>query len=121
MIAIFCWILGISLWLRRYDTTSSLAVYLEHKISKASPFQECHVSDPGHDLYSRFYISGRDIAALFADCSSDYQNCTFVIPTHTAHSEASPLKSVDVFYPLIDRCGIAVIVDQVCTFFVQLE
>uniref|UniRef100_A0A7N0UXF0 PH domain-containing protein n=1 Tax=Kalanchoe fedtschenkoi TaxID=63787 RepID=A0A7N0UXF0_KALFE len=75
--------------------------------------KECHASDPGHDLYSRFYISGRDIAALFSDCNSEYQNCTFIMPIHSAQSGISSSDSQNNFFPLIDRCGIAVIVDQI--------
>ncbi|CAM9004161.1 unnamed protein product [Rhodiola kirilowii] len=75
--------------------------------------KECRASDPGHDFYSRFCISGRDIAAFCADCDSDYQNCTFLMPSRGAQSGLAPQESVDNFYPLIDQCGIAVIVDQI--------
>ncbi|XP_073012998.1 uncharacterized protein [Typha latifolia] len=62
-------------------------------------------------LYSRFYISGRDMAAIFVDdvpndkCSAvaNYDCQTILSPT---------LEDVDYFYSLLDRCGMSVIVDQ---------
>ncbi|GAV71650.1 DUF946 domain-containing protein/DUF1162 domain-containing protein/Chorein_N domain-containing protein [Cephalotus follicularis] len=66
------------------------------------------------NLYSRFYISGRDIAAFFTDCGSDCPNCTLAVPSyHGEASIASIPERVCGFYSLIDRCGMAVIVDQI--------
>ncbi|KAF5752107.1 hypothetical protein HS088_TW01G00014 [Tripterygium wilfordii] len=65
-------------------------------------------------LYSRFFISGRDIAAFFTDCGSDSHSDTWDVPNYSNH----PVRSTDTkiighFYSLIDRCGMAVIVDQI--------
>lgn len=76
--------------------------------------KESHADEQGQNLYSRFYISGRDIAAFFADCSSDCQNCNLVSPTYINQPTICPkLETSDKFYSLIDRCGMAVIVDQI--------
>ncbi|XP_028051145.1 uncharacterized protein LOC114255802 isoform X2 [Camellia sinensis] len=65
------------------------------------------LGDQGKRLYSRFYISGRDIAAFFTGCGYDSQSCALVSPV-------SPmLKDSDNLWSLIDRCGMAVIVDQI--------
>ncbi|KAM7259519.1 hypothetical protein ACFE04_015260 [Oxalis oulophora] len=63
------------------------------------------------NLYSRFYISGRDIAAFFTDCGSDAAKCSLVMPSNIV--ELSTPQKFDSFYSLIDRCGMAVIVDQI--------
>ncbi|KAL5541456.1 hypothetical protein UlMin_009166 [Ulmus minor] len=66
------------------------------------------------NLYSRFYISGRDIAAFLTDCGSDRQNCTLVVPSYDKQPIESPTpEKIDNFYSLIDRCGMAVLVDQI--------
>ncbi|KAK6160946.1 hypothetical protein DH2020_004327 [Rehmannia glutinosa] len=66
-------------------------------------------ADHGHSLYSRFHISGRDIAAFFTDCGSKSQSFDWGSqPSISACSE-----DANKFYSLIDRCGMAVIVDQV--------
>lgn len=75
------------------------------------------------NIYSRFYIAGRDIAAFFTDCDSDCQNCSLVVPTDNRQEiVSSTSKKVDDFYSLIDRCGMAVIVDQVffCVIFLYI-
>ncbi|XP_043726204.1 uncharacterized protein LOC122672780 isoform X2 [Telopea speciosissima] len=78
-----------------------------------------HTKDGQYDeqrqsLYSRFYISGRDIAAFFMDCDSDRGNCTLVTSTFVSQPSGSPTSvDVDIFLPLVDRCGMAVIVDQI--------
>ncbi|XP_017974971.1 PREDICTED: uncharacterized protein LOC18603726 [Theobroma cacao] len=79
-----------------------------HTMEKQSDVQR-------QNLYSRFYISGRDIAAFFTDCGSDCQNCTLVQPNSNKQSVMmSPgLEKVDHFYSLIDRCRMAVVVDQI--------
>lgn len=58
-------------------------------------------------LYSRFYIYGRDIAAFFSDSGADCQNCTLVSPSN------SQLIDTSDCYSLVDRCGMAVIIDQI--------
>ena len=89
--------------------------------------QERQLGDQGHCLYSRCYISGRDIAAFFTDCGCDSQNCALVSPTSNSILSISPmledadklcslidlLEDADKLCSLIDRCGMAVIVDQV--------
>lgn len=72
------------------------------------------MDDQGQNLYSHFYISGRDIAAFFTDCGCDVHNCTLLAPAYSSQSAESPLQeTADNFYSLIDRCRMAVIVDQV--------
>ncbi|GKV06822.1 hypothetical protein SLEP1_g18658 [Rubroshorea leprosula] len=65
------------------------------------------------NLYSRFYISGRDIAAFFTDCGSDCQNCTLFKPNSNYQTILSPRPGKVDFYSVIDRCGMAVIVEQI--------
>ncbi|KAH9684016.1 C2 domain-containing protein [Citrus sinensis] len=65
------------------------------------------------NIYTRFYIAGRDIAAFFTDCGSDSQNFSLVAPIDNHQEIDSTLEKVDDFYSLIDRCGMAVIVDQI--------
>nr|GEV02157.1 vacuolar protein sorting-associated protein 62 [Tanacetum cinerariifolium] len=66
--------------------------------------QEEHHDNQEQNLYSRFCITGRDIAAFFADGSSDIQ---------TRDVESSCQLSARHSYSLVDRCGIVVIVDQI--------
>ncbi|RVX21853.1 putative ribonuclease H protein [Vitis vinifera] len=76
--------------------------------------KETESDEQRQSLYSRFYISGRDIAAFFTDCGSDCQNCTLVAPAYNSRPTISPaLKDSDDFCSLVDRCGMAVIVDQI--------
>ncbi|XVE82332.1 hypothetical protein DITRI_Ditri15bG0139900 [Diplodiscus trichospermus] len=67
------------------------------------------------NVYSRFYISGRDIAAFFTDSNSDCQNFALAKPNPSNQSMVmSPrLEKDENFYSLIDRCGMAVVVDQI--------
>lgn len=65
--------------------------------------------DQGQSLYSRFLISGRDIAAFFVDCGLGSQNCTLACQSSISLS----LEDVDNYSFLIDRCGMAIIVDQI--------
>ncbi|TYK05144.1 C2 domain-containing family protein [Cucumis melo var. makuwa] len=64
-----------------------------------------------HSLYSRFFISGRDIAALFRDCGPECQKCS----DYSNQPIVSPLLKEESHnvYPLLDQCGMAVIVDQI--------
>ncbi|XP_052204938.1 uncharacterized protein LOC127809843 isoform X2 [Diospyros lotus] len=76
--------------------------------------KEDPLHDQGQSLYSRFYITGRDIAAFFTDCGSDCQNCTLLSPNFNDILSGSPtLEEADNACSLIDRCGMAVIVDQI--------
>ncbi|XP_022721975.1 uncharacterized protein LOC111279261 isoform X3 [Durio zibethinus] len=76
---------------------------------------ETQSDEQRQNIYSRLYVSGRDIAAFFTDCGYDCQNFTLVKPNSSNQSMVmSPgLEKVDNFYSLIDRCGIAVVVDQI--------
>ncbi|KAJ1418687.1 VPS13, repeated coiled region [Sesbania bispinosa] len=66
------------------------------------------------NLYSRFYISGRDIAAFFTDCGSDFGSCSLVKPNYESQTTNSPIAQKDEnVYSLIDRCGMAVLVNQI--------
>jgi vacuolar protein sorting-associated protein 13A/C len=76
--------------------------------------QETQSDEKRQSIYSRFYISGRDIAAFFTDCDSHCYNSTVVVPNHNSQSLTSQIpEKVDNYFSLIDRCGMAVIVDQV--------
>ncbi|KAJ7955294.1 calcium-dependent lipid-binding family protein [Quillaja saponaria] len=75
---------------------------------------ESQSDDQRQNLYSRFNISGRDIAAFFTDCGSDFHNCTLVIPNYDSELIMSPIVGEDEnFYSLIERCGMVVLVDQI--------
>ncbi|XP_047948182.1 uncharacterized protein LOC125194160 isoform X1 [Salvia hispanica] len=71
--------------------------------------EDGQLHDHSDNLFSRFYISGRDIAAFFADCGSSTQPFDW----GSRPSFPSSSQDADKFYSLIDRCGIAVIVDQI--------
>ncbi|XP_047337153.1 uncharacterized protein LOC124940662 [Impatiens glandulifera] len=76
--------------------------------------KEGQPGEHAHSLYSRFYISGRDIAAFFTECGSDAQSCALVSPILSGHSSEPPIsETAESLCSLIDRCGIAVIVDQI--------
>ncbi|KAI5415494.1 hypothetical protein KIW84_040789 [Lathyrus oleraceus] len=65
-------------------------------------------------LYSRFCITGRDIAAFFTDCGSDFGSCSLVKPNYDGQIVNSPITDKDGnVYSLIDRCGMAVLVNQI--------
>ncbi|KAH1088253.1 hypothetical protein AAZX31_07G215500 [Glycine max] len=71
-------------------------------------------SDEKRNLYSRFYISGRDIAAFFTDCGSDFGSCSMVKSSVDSQVMNSPIAKKDEnAYYLIDRCGMAVLVNQI--------
>lgn len=75
--------------------------------------QEGLPDEENQSLYSRFYISGRDIAAFFTDCGSGSQGCSLIMPPGDSMSSTSLTDDVDSFCPLVDRCGMAVVFDQV--------
>lgn len=76
--------------------------------------KESQFDEHRQGLYSRFYIYGRDIAAFFTDCSSNGQNCSLASGSYDNPLATSPiLGNSDKFYSLIDKCGMAVIVDQI--------
>ncbi|XP_025619659.1 uncharacterized protein [Arachis hypogaea] len=75
---------------------------------------ESQSDEQRHNLYSRFYIPGRDFAAFFTDCGSDFGSCSLVKPTHESQIISSPrAKEADNVYSVIDRCGMAVLVNQI--------
>ncbi|PKA57778.1 hypothetical protein AXF42_Ash015155 [Apostasia shenzhenica] len=62
-------------------------------------------------LYSRFYICGKDMAAVFVD-----GDCGKRWGTAELQSQVSLMEKKDVgnkLYSLLDRCGMSVIVDQI--------
>ncbi|KAK4730781.1 hypothetical protein R3W88_023769 [Solanum pinnatisectum] len=67
------------------------------------------LGDQNQSLYSRFYISGRDIAASFTDCGSDNWECSLSCQPSACHN----LEDAKNLCSLVDRCGMAVIVDQI--------
>ncbi|KAK6779427.1 hypothetical protein RDI58_021611 [Solanum bulbocastanum] len=67
------------------------------------------LGDQNQSLYSRFYISGRDIAASFTDCGSDSWECSLSCQPSACHN----LEDAKNLCSLVDRCGMAVIVDQI--------
>ncbi|XP_021714350.1 uncharacterized protein LOC110682332 isoform X2 [Chenopodium quinoa] len=69
--------------------------------------------DEDQSLYSRFYISGRDIAAFFTECGSESNNCSLFAPHKDNYPSGTPVEDVDNNSSLLDRCGMAVIVDQI--------
>ncbi|XP_010679516.3 uncharacterized protein LOC104894866 isoform X2 [Beta vulgaris subsp. vulgaris] len=71
------------------------------------------VDDEDQSIYSRFYISGRDIAAFFTDCSSESLDCSLFTPPRDCDPPGTPAECVDNISSLVDRCGMAVIVDQI--------
>ncbi|KAL2906378.1 putative vacuolar protein sorting-associated protein 13A [Bienertia sinuspersici] len=70
-----------------------------------------HVED--QSVYSRFYISVRDIAAFFTDCGSESNDCSSFATPRDCHLSGSPAECIDNITSLVDRCGMAVIVDQI--------
>ncbi|KAL6002801.1 hypothetical protein ACLOJK_023023 [Asimina triloba] len=73
---------------------------------------ERHRDDQRQSLYSRFYISGRDFAALFMDAGPDSGTNT-LLPSKFHGQPTLPFPDCDNFYSLIDRCGMSVFVDQI--------
>lgn len=69
--------------------------------------------DEDQSLYSRFYITGRDIAAFFTDSASENHDCSSFAPLGDCDPSGTPVESIDNISSLVDRCGMAVIVDQV--------
>ncbi|KAL8152479.1 LOW QUALITY PROTEIN: hypothetical protein V2J09_010239 [Rumex salicifolius] len=69
--------------------------------------------EENQSLYSRFYISVRDIAAFFTDCGSRNQGCSLIVPPGDSMSSTSLIDDLDSFCPLVDRCGMAIIFDQI--------
>ncbi|GMI70230.1 hypothetical protein like AT1G48090 [Hibiscus trionum] len=76
---------------------------------------ESQVDEQRQNIYSRVYISGRDITAFFTDSASDFQKYASGEPNSSNESIVmSPgLEKVGSFYSLIDKCGMEVVVDQI--------
>ncbi|KAK9670363.1 hypothetical protein RND81_13G196500 [Saponaria officinalis] len=64
-------------------------------------------------LYSRFYISGRDIAAFFTSSVSESPDRSLFLPSMNNDPSGVPSECVDDICSLVDRCGVAVIIDQI--------
>ncbi|XP_024982723.1 uncharacterized protein LOC112519038 isoform X5 [Cynara cardunculus var. scolymus] len=76
--------------------------------------EEGEHDNQGQNLYSRFRISGKDIAAFFMDGGSDIQTSDQESLSHSSQLSAYPVvDSACHSYSLVDRCGIVVIVDQI--------
>ncbi|XP_057544625.1 uncharacterized protein LOC130823840 isoform X3 [Amaranthus tricolor] len=69
--------------------------------------------DEDQSLYSRFYITGRDIAAFFTDSGSENHDCSSFAPPGDCDPSGTPVESINNISSLVDRCGMAVIVDQI--------
>lgn len=110
MIVIFFWTLVILHCKQRYVTTYIVYFQCHLKINIFFVLQEGHHDNQGQNLYSRFCISGRDIAAFFTDGSSHIGTCDLESPSHSSQLSAYPARHT---YSLVDRCGIVVIVNQV--------
>ncbi|KAG2314342.1 hypothetical protein Bca52824_017464 [Brassica carinata] len=92
----------------------TLVVFLCCFLIFLAQLQDTRSEEQRQNLYSRFCISGRDIAAFFTDCGSDNQGCSLHMEDFTNQPMLSPiLEKGDSVYSLIDRCGMAVIVDQI--------
>lgn len=86
--------------------------------------QESQPDEHRKNPYSRFLISGRDIAAFFTDCGSDFGSCSLVkLDYDNQLMTSSTEERVEKPCSLIDRCGMAVIVDQVhllCDIYIHI-
>lgn len=71
--------------------------------------------DERQSLYSRFYISGRDMSASFVDKFSGDNGDN--IMNDLSKIRLPPTSDyTDQFYYILDRCGMSVVVDQVNWF-----
>ncbi|KAH9312824.1 hypothetical protein KI387_027859, partial [Taxus chinensis] len=68
-------------------------------------------------LYSRFYISGRDISAFFmddlfdwADLPLSHLDSTYIMDKHEEYLTA---KHLSKYFPILDKCGMSVVIDQI--------
>ncbi|KAL9249938.1 Intermembrane lipid transfer protein VPS13-like protein [Drosera capensis] len=75
--------------------------------------KDCNSDEKDQSLYSRFYISGRDISAIYSDCGCEGQKCSLSSFLVNGQSSALSVRGVDSFFPLVDKCGMAVVVDQI--------
>ncbi|KAI4370200.1 hypothetical protein MLD38_018571 [Melastoma candidum] len=103
--------------IRRYDSSIPDGYFIldfGHFTLQTQKFQNSQFEEQRQKIYSRFYISGRDIAAFFTDGSSGDSSCAMVNPCTNTQQIASPLANeADLYCYLIDPCGMAVIVDQI--------
>eukprot|EP01018_Ginkgo_biloba_P025446 Gb_15429 [translate_table: standard] len=68
-------------------------------------------------LYSRIYISGRDIAAFFMDGVFDWADFTHA-NLESAYIMSEPesvslAKKPSMLFPILDKCGMSVVIDQI--------
>ncbi|XP_068666865.1 uncharacterized protein [Aristolochia californica] len=77
--------------------------------------KESQCDEQWQSLYSRFCISGRDIAAFFMDgiCEAEHNSLLPSASAAQALLQSSSSDEGDHFYSLIDRCGMVVVVDQI--------
>ncbi|CAA6659805.1 unnamed protein product [Spirodela intermedia] len=74
--------------------------------------RECEREEQRKSLYSRFYVSVRDIAAFFMDVNSGSTTSSVAQKTVDEKSHPFPKDHREV-YSLIDRCGMSVVVDMI--------
>ncbi|MQL90982.1 hypothetical protein Taro_023594, partial [Colocasia esculenta] len=76
----------------------------------ATVMEEYEREEQRQSLYSRFYISVRDIAAFFMDASIG--STTYSVAQAFVEQASLCPKDLKQFYSLIDRCGMSVVVDM---------
>ncbi|KAG9446693.1 hypothetical protein H6P81_012821 [Aristolochia fimbriata] len=75
--------------------------------------KEGQLDEHRQSLYSRFYISGRDIAAFYMDGEPEHNSLISPASVAQPFLPSTPFSEGDLFYSLIDRCGMVVVVDQI--------
>lgn len=99
--------------------TSASSEYDNHFLLDFGNFtlrtEEGQHDNQGQNLYSRFRIAGRDIAAFFTDdSSSDIQTCDLESTSQSRQLSAYTVAGGACHsLSLVDRCGIVVIVDKI--------
>ncbi|KAH7682946.1 Vacuolar protein sorting-associated protein 13 [Dioscorea alata] len=98
-------------------TASGSTTKISHFLMDFGHFTVCTREDQGgeqrHSLYSRFYISGRDMAALFIDSGISDGNYARVLECGNQSSSSPTATADNQCYSLLDRCGMSVIIDQI--------
>ncbi|XP_074301933.1 uncharacterized protein LOC141633346 isoform X1 [Silene latifolia] len=75
--------------------------------------KEGQQDEQDQSVYSRFYISGRDIAAFFTAYGSESPDCSLFSPSRNGDPSGAPLECSGNICSLVDRCGVTVIIDQI--------
>ncbi|KAK1425949.1 hypothetical protein QVD17_14616 [Tagetes erecta] len=100
--------------IRRSDSSEYDSLFLLDFGNFTLQTEEGQHNNQGHNLYSRFRISGRDIAAFFTIGNSYIQTCDMESLGQSMQLSAFPVTDGACHsYSLIDRCGIVIIVDQI--------